>query len=309
MDHFFQLPALQANDLVELIAPSSRCSDSELVQLKELLESWHLRCLIKDSIFGDDLLCANTDKMRFQHVQSALLNPDTKAIICARGGYGSMRIIESLQKLKPSSNPKIILGMSDVTCLKLYLNKYWKWPTIHGAIAPSRFSLESIAMTKALMFAEQKSIAFLQMNPLNKHATEHKVLNAPVTGGNLTMIQASVGSCWQMNARNKIVVLEEVGERAYRVDRMLEHLLQAKMFDSAAAILFADFINGLEPNGSSLIQPVLERFAASCPIPVVQMSGVGHAALNYPLPFETLATLYLGSQIKLVCDNPIQKSN
>lgn len=296
-----QLPVLKPGDLVELIAPASRCTDSQLLELKELLESWQLNCIVKDDIFAADLLCANTDEARFEHLKNALLHPESKAIICARGGYGAMRLIPQLNTVQAPTQAKIFVGMSDTTCLQLYLQQHWGWPTIHGAAAPDRYSAESIAALKALLFAEVEQAEFTNLKPLNEQAKQDRAIESSVTGGNLVLIQTGIGTNWQMDGRDKLILLEEIGERGYRVDRMLEQLRQANILKGAAAILLADFLGGDEPDGTSLIQPVLQRFAERCDIPVVQMKGIGHGRTNYPIPLGTNARLQLGAAISLTC--------
>jgi muramoyltetrapeptide carboxypeptidase len=295
------LPILKPGDSVELIAPASRCSDSQLTELKALCESWQLNCIVKEDIFAPDLLCANTDETRFRHLKDALTNSETKAIICARGGYGSMRLIPSLHDVVAPAMPKIFVGMSDTTSLQLYLQQQWGWPIIHGAAAPDRYSAESIASLKSLLFADVEQVDFPGLTSLNQHAKENCVLESSIIGGNLVIIQAGIGTSWQMDGRNKFILLEEIGERGYRVDRMLEHLHQAQIFNGAKAILLGDFLGGDEPDGSSLIEPVLHRFAERCPIPVVQIKGVGHGRINFPVPCGTRARLHLGSDIQLTC--------
>lgn len=295
-----KLPVLLANDVVEIIAPASRCLDSELLALKNLFESWQLKTVIAEDLFGEDLLCANSDVMRLHHLKNALQNPQTKAVVCARGGYGSMRLLPELAKLTPIDCNKIFVGMSDTTALQLFLQQTWQWPTIHGAAAPSRFSAESIASLKAVLFGDCQQVEFIGM-PLNSAATMNHSIHATVIGGNLTLIQAGIGTFWQLNGHEKIILLEETGERGYRVDRMLEHLWQANILNDAAAIVVADFIGGKEPDGSSLIKPVLARFAERCSIPVVQIEGVGHDYINYPVPLGTEAVLQLGDEIRLIC--------
>ncbi|MBI2785002.1 MAG: LD-carboxypeptidase [Legionella longbeachae] len=296
-----KLPTLHSGDSVEIIAPASRCADSQLYLLKELLVSWGLNCIVKENIFGKDLLCANTDEIRFELLKAALENPETKAVICARGGYGSMRLIPKLMNVQPPETAKIFVGMSDTTCLQLYLQQLWGWPIIHGAAAPDRFSMESIASLKALLFGDVKQIEFAKLIPLNKSAHENGIIKSSVTGGNLAIIQAGIGTFWQMDAENKIILLEEVGERGYRVDRMLEHLRQANLFKNATAILLGDFLAGNEPDGSSLIEPVLERFAKSTDVPVLRIAGIGHGAVNFPIPCGTEAHLQLGDNAQLIC--------
>lgn len=295
------LPVLKPGDFVELIAPASRCSDHELLSIKQLCESWQLNCIVSEDIFGSDLLCANSDAARFNHLKNALQNPQTKAVICARGGYGAMRLIPQLANIQPPTTPKIFVGMSDTTCLQLYLQQQWGWATIHGAASPDKFSAASIASLKALLFATTEVVEFTQLKPLNQAATEQRVLSSTVTGGNLTLVQAGIGTNWQLEARNKLVLLEEVGERGYRVDRMLTHLQQAHLLDGAAAILLGDFLGGNEPDGTSLIPAVVQRFAEACALPVVQIAGIGHGATNFPIPCATSARLQLGNELQLSC--------
>ncbi|KTC91056.1 S66 peptidase family protein [Fluoribacter dumoffii] len=295
-----KLPVLRPGDSVEIIAPSSRSTDSQLLDLKKLLESWGLICVVQEDIFARDLLCANTDEMRFKHLKNALLNPETKAVICVRGGYGSTRLIPQLTAIDAPERVKIFVGMSDITCLHLYLQQHWQWPTIHGAAAPDKFSQETIASVQSVLFAGTAA-HFKDLIPLNKHAENEELIKSQVTGGNLALIQSGIGTCWQMDGRNKIVLLEEIGERGYRVDRMLEHLTQARMFTQAAAILLGDFLEGREPNGSSLIEPVLQRFAEKSAIPVLRVPGVGHGPVNYAIPLGTEAHLQLGAHPQLTC--------
>jgi muramoyltetrapeptide carboxypeptidase len=294
------LPTLKPGDSVDIIAPASRCSDQQLRQLKELLESWQLKCIIAKEIFGKDLFCANTDEVRLAHLVNALTNTQTKAVICARGGYGSLRLIPALSKLTPPKTSKIFVGMSDITALHLFLQQQWQWSTIHGAAAPDRFSPQSIASLKSLLLGETQQIKFAGSS-LNAAAKKNNTINSSITGGNLSIIQASMGTSWQLNGRDKIILLEDTSERGYRVDRMLEHLEQAGIFKNAAAILLGDFTEGLEPDGTSLIKDAIDRFAQSSNLPVVQVAGIGHGYTNFPMPLGTAATLRLGDDVTLTC--------
>lgn len=296
----FKLPLLKAGDQIEIIAPASRCPAEFLTGLKNLLTSWQLHCIVNDHIFGKDLLCANSDQMRFESLKNALQNPDTKAIICARGGYGSMRLIPKLAHILQPTAPKLFIGMSDITALNLFLQQQWKWPVVHGMLAPDKFSSESTARLKSLILGEVEQISF-RGEALNIAAKTPSIIESTLIGGNLSLIQTSIGTLWQMNGQKKIIFIEEIGERGYRVDRMLEHLHQSGMFMDVAAILLGDFTGGNESDGSSLINPVLERFAHSCDIPVIRVQGIGHDHINYPLPLGTKVHLSLGDEIKLTC--------
>jgi muramoyltetrapeptide carboxypeptidase len=295
-----QMPMLKAGDSVEIIAPASRCSDMQLFHLEELLVSWGLRCLIAKDIFAQDLFFANTDEARFLALKSALYHPETKAIICARGGYGSMRLIPPLSSLCPPPTPKLLIGMSDITALHLFLQQQWAWPGLHAGLAVDKFDSECIAATRSLLFGDVNEVVF-QGVALNEAAKKSGFIKSRVVGGNLCLVQTSIGTGWQLKAEGKIILLEEIGERGYRVDRMLEHLRQAKILDNAAAIVLADFSGGLEPDGTSLIEPVLQNFATQCEMPVIRVAGIGHDRINFPIPLGTDTMLELGYSVKLRC--------
>lgn len=294
------LPLLKPGDCVEIIAPASRCPDDQLANLIHLLESWDLTCLVAENIFAKDLFCANIDSVRFEHLKKALYNPDSKAVICARGGYGSMRLIPELSQLEPPNKSKIFVGMSDTTALQLFFQEKWQWPSIHGSLSPDRFSLESIGRMKVLLF-QDGPILFQNLILANERAKEDNIIEGEMTGGNLCLIQASIGTPWALNPKDKIILIEEIGERGYRIDRMFEHLKQSQLFSGAKAIILGDFLGGLEPDGTSLIEATLERFAKACPIPVVQIKGIGHDYCNFPIPLGTWSTLKLGNSPYLCC--------
>lgn len=289
---------LKPGDTVEIIAPASRCKETNLHALRDLLCSWQLKCHVDETIFGDDLLCANSDSKRFELLKAALQNPENKAIICVRGGYGSMRLIPELQSLSLPSTAKLLVGMSDNTALSLFLNQTWQWPTLHASLAVTTLTQESISLLKQALFDEASSVN-LQGMSLNSPAKNLQTIQAPIIGGNLTLVQASVGTSWQLQAKDKIVLLEEIGERGYRVDRLLEHLQQAGIFSEAKAILFGDFLGGEEPNGRSLLPAVLRRFAENCSFPVVHIPGIGHGTTNAPVPMGVMMALELGDSVRL----------
>jgi len=294
------LPRLTAGDQVEIIAPASRCTEEQLIAIRDMLQAWQLDCIVNNNIFGPDLLCAHSDQNRFDSLKNALCNPKNKAVICARGGYGSMRLIPELAKIVPPSSNKLFIGMSDITALNIFLQQQWQWPVIHGALAADKYSPESIAALKSILLGEKNYLRY-HGEAYNLAAENPISIESTITGGNLSLLQTSVGTIWHINSQNKILFIEEVSERGYRIDRMLEHLRQAGVFDNIAAIVLGDFIGGEEPNGSSLVKPVLQRFAATCPFPVIKVHGIGHDRDNHPLLMGTTAKLSLGNTIQLTC--------
>lgn len=302
--------ALRAGDIIDVIAPASACLTTEapLSKIHDLLVSWGLIPRIPENLLGSDLLCANTDTKRLEFLKNALLNTDSAAIWCLRGGYGSGRLIPKLAniELKNSPPPKLFIGMSDITALHLFLQQHFGWPTVHGPsvrqVADNDVDEENIQELKKIMFGQQKVLQYDKLTLLNDPSVKNKILRSMITGGNLCLVENSIGTLWQVNARNKILFLEEINERAYRIDRMLQHLEQAGIFQDVSAVLFGDFTGGKEPDGSSLIEAVLQRFAESCDFPVLHCPGIGHEKFNRPLPLGTKAELALADKSVLAVE-------
>lgn len=297
---------LKPNDRIDIVAPASVCQAHEnaIPAVKKILTEWELTPHIPEDIYGPDLLCANSDEKRFSFLKDALLNDQSKAVWCLRGGYGCTRLIPQLLKLPKPKYQKLFIGMSDVTALHIFLQQQWAWPTFHGPsarqIATGTVQADNIAEIKNLIFGNIKTLEYKNLQPLNNLAKQTQILTGDITGGNLCLVQASLGTAWQINTKNKILFLEEVNERGYRVDRMLEHLHQAGIFKNITAVILGDFIDGKEPDGSSLIDPVLQRFADTVDFPVLRCLGIGHGNFNRPLPLGINSALMLGPNPNLM---------
>ncbi len=157
-------------------------------------------------------------------------------------------------------------------------------------------------MLKNILLGKVKEVS-IELQPLNDKPINN--IQSRIIGGNLCLIQTSIGTFWQLDTRKKIVFLEEVNERGYKIDRMLEHLRQAGLFEDIHALLLGDFIKGEELSATSLVEPVLQRFAKSCAFPVLRCPGVGHGFRNHPLPLGTSAILQSNAnQTMLLAQTP-----
>jgi len=291
MKHTINQLFLKPGDTVDIVATSSKCNPNALGNMKELIESWGLQCHIPDDLFGDSLLYANSDEKRFEHLKNALLNTTSKAIWCLLGGAGASKLIPMLSQIKPPSHSKIFIGFSDITALHIFLQGQWGWSTIHGPsgfqASQNKVSMDSVNLLKNILFNKDYSFSYDQIVPLNQLAE------------NNLQIEASLGTSWQINTKNKILFIEEINERAYRVDRVLAHLSQAGIFDQVKALLFGDFVDKGEPDGTLLVQETLEQFAKQCSLPVLQISNVGHGLVNNPILLGSSAKLSMGNRFSL----------
>lgn len=286
--------------LIEIIAPGRGGSLEDLQKAAKFLEKNGFRVKYKKDIFAPDLLCANSDEYRFKALREALKDGDSDIIWCWRGGYGTTRLMRELLKLKDPEKPKLLVGFSDITALHIFLNQKWKWPSLHAPvlaqITSDKIDKKTVAESLKIISGKRKKIVFSGLRPLNSTAKKLKKIKAEITGGNLALIQTGIGTDWQLDSKNKIILLEDVDEKSYRIDRMLTQLKDAEIFNKAAAIIFADFIdNEYQEN----INKVIKRFAENINIPCLQIKNIGHGKTNLPVMFGKKSELRLGKKATL----------
>ncbi|OJW47236.1 MAG: hypothetical protein BGO67_02960 [Alphaproteobacteria bacterium 41-28] len=274
---------------ITLIAPSYPFPKEDVGLTKSYFENLGMQVTAPDDLLGEDLLCANRDEIRLSHLQKALSDPTVDIIWMLHGGYGMTRLMPDLLQMKKPEREKLFIGFSDGTALHVFLNQVWGWPSLHGVSAhqmsKARVGVQTIESTLQIMREGLYSYSPPALHPFNNKAKTMDSLSGTVMGGNLALLECSLGTDWQIDPSGKILFLEEVYERGYRVDRMLTHLQQANIFKNIKAILLGDFVKGNEADGTSLIPAVLKRFAEQCSVPVFQLPGYGHGEENLPLPF------------------------
>lgn len=297
---------LQSNDTVQIIAPASSSPEEKLHHGLTWLKNNGLVPQYPEDMINTDVFFAAPLEKQWEHFKAALYS-DAKVLWCLRGGYGSMRLIPLLEKLTPPAKPKLLIGFSDITALHLYLNQKWNWPTLHGRTISQlhpewEFNQEHQQLVD-LLFGKIQEVTFKQLTPLNAAARKNHIIQAPIIGGNLRLIQTSLGTAWEVNPAGKMLFIEDVSERGYSIDRMLEQLHQAGILDKKPkALLIGDFTEGKEKNGQDLVPLALQRFAERVDYPVVMGLPCGHAQnSNAPLPLNTMASLTLGQESFLTC--------
>jgi muramoyltetrapeptide carboxypeptidase len=294
-------PLLKPADIVEVIAPASApISAYDVQEVKDFITALGLTPRIPTDLLSNDLpYCANSDAYRLEHLATALAAPDSSAIWCMRGGYGSSIIIPELAKLAPINTAKAFIGFSDITALHLFLNNHWHWSTIHANCLVSAMK-KSTAKIKDVLF-NSKALIY-EMTALNELAKTCAQIQGVITGGNLSLVEHSLATSWQIEAKDKIIFLEEVAERGYRIERSLEHLLQAGVFKHAKALLLGAFNQALEKDGNDYSNIAIARIVAKLDIPVFSIPYMGHNVENPPLPFYTNCHIRADEEIILTCE-------
>jgi muramoyltetrapeptide carboxypeptidase len=302
-----QQPLLAPGDVVDVVAPGFRCTAAQLENGIAFLRRAGLVPRVPPDLFGEDLLCANSDAVRFRQLRKALFARDSRAVWCVRGGYGAIRIIQRLQALQPPRHPKLLIGYSDATTLHQLLNLFWGWPSLHGPLLDrlggTDVREDERAELQALLFGSAPQTLFAHLVPLNAAARRRQQINSRLTGGNLTVLQSTLGTALQRRPTG-MLFLEDIGERGYRIDRMLEQLRQAGVLRNLKAVLLGSFLGGAETDRSNLGPAVLERFAQSLSIPVLAGIDAGHGPYQRPVFLHTRAQLRCGPDAQLAVHTP-----
>jgi muramoyltetrapeptide carboxypeptidase len=303
-------PALKSGDLIDIVAPGSAADKLMIDAAVDAILSKGFKVRLPQGLQGVHPFNANEDEVRFDFLKKALKANDSKMVWCVRGGYGSNRLVPELLKMSKPKTPKIVVGYSDICTLHLLLNHHWKWKSLHGPLLEN-FGAKKLDPSQWDEFWNvlqgKVTESHFSLKPLNARALQKKKIKAAVTGGNLCTLQSAIGTKLKTNFDNEIVVFEDVGERGYRVDRMLEHFRQAGSFKKTKAIVFGEFVGGAEKDGQSYVTFALERFANLMNIPVLSRLEIGHGAHNRPLFFNTVSTLELGESPRLIVNSGFKK--
>ena len=277
---------LKKGDTVAIVAPSGvlKNYNAYIMKAKELLKSWELEVVIGENVFNDNGHFAGTDNQRSADFQLALDDKAIKAIWCARGGYGAMRVIDNLNFEKYKENPKWIIGYSDITAIHNDLHNN-KSESIHGIMCKSLEKIdvdnnESISLLKKTLFGEKLSYT-IEGNNYNIEGNS----NGQLIGGNLTLLHCLLGSESSIDTNGKILFIEDLGEYLYHIDRMLISLKRAGYFDNCKGLIVGDFTDmrkNTTPFGRNLKELILD-IVREYDFPVSFGFPAGHGEKNYPM--------------------------
>ncbi|WP_237276670.1 S66 peptidase family protein [Tenacibaculum ovolyticum] len=278
-------PSLQKGDTIAIVAPAGILKNRKHVidKAKKLAESWGLKVIYGKHMFNQAHHFAGTDDQRCQDFQDALDNPNIKAIWSARGGYGSVRILDKLDFSKFKQNPKWVIGYSDITAFHNHIHNIGV-ETIHGIMGTSMQDKpevieKSVTSLKKALFGERLhyETSFSKYNRQGEFEGE-------LVGGNIAILASMLGSSSQMSTDNKILFIEEIGEYKYSIDRMLQSLKRAGYFTKVKGVIVGDMTKvkkNSTPWGSSIEQLILEVIPKN--VPIVFNFPAGHEPDNRAL--------------------------
>ncbi|CAM1351039.1 muramoyltetrapeptide carboxypeptidase [Tenacibaculum insulae] len=278
-------PYLQKGDTIAMVAPAGILKNRKHVidKAKKLAESWGLKVVYGKHMFSQNNHFAGTDEERCEDFQKAIDNPNIKAIWSARGGYGSVRILDKLDFSNFKKNPKWVIGYSDITAFHNHIHNLGV-ETIHGMMGTSMQDNpqdipETIKTLRKALFGENLSyeIAPSKLNRVGEFSGE-------LVGGNIAILASMLGSESQISTVGKILFIEEIGEYKYSIDRMLQSLKRAGYFTKIKGVIVGDMTKikkNSTPWGSSIEQLILDIIPKD--VPVLFNFPAGHEPDNRAL--------------------------
>ncbi|MGB0838807.1 MAG: S66 peptidase family protein, partial [Chitinophagales bacterium] len=236
---------LRPNDTVGIVAPCSKLAAGKLDEAIEKIKNLGLKVKLGNHVSKKNGYLAGTDAQRLDDVHRMFADPTVSAVWSVRGGYGSSRILPKLDYSLIRKNPKILIGYSDMTALLQAVYKKTGLVGFHGPMGTSTFNDYVVKHFKKIIMNPQPQLVinYAEANSNNEdplfktHAIRDGIAKGKLMGGNLTLLAALAGTPYDFNFRNKLVFLEDIGEKPYRIDRMLTQLMQSSNLDEASGIV------------------------------------------------------------------------
>lgn len=272
---------LQKGDKVGVVATAKKVNKANTLRGIDTLKSWGLDIKIGQYVFAEYMQFAGTDQERAEDFQRMVNDDNLKAVFLVRGGYGSTRIIDLIDYNNLLNSPKWICGFSDITAIHAHLFRLGV-ASIHAPMPSFFYSLDQEALKwfKDLMFGKQKDLK-VASSKLNRNGQ----VKAKMVGGNLSIICHTIGTPSEIISPRNILLIEDVGEELYNLDRMMVQLKRAGFLNDLAGLVVGQFTDmkdtdpfGLEP------YEIINQHVKDFDYPVAYNFPIGHSNKNYAVP-------------------------
>lgn len=279
-------PQILDSSRIGIIAPASPFDPDLFEAGLTVISNLGWTPVLTETIWDKKGYLAGEDAHRAAQVHQMFADPTIDAIICARGGFGAMRLLPLIDFDLIAENPKPFIGFSDITVLLNAFCDRCQMVTFHGPVVTSlvKNNPDTVeALHQVLTGIKDYQIPFVRENVIS-----HGTVNAPVKGGNLTMLSNLAGTPYCPDFSGALVLLEDCNEEPYRIDRKLTHLMLTGCLDEIAGLLLGDF------TGCGPVDQTLDLFAdvfQKRSIPIVGGLEVGHGPVNRTVPLGLMATL------------------
>ena len=308
---------LKPGNTLGLIAPGSYISEDELKDSIENLEKLGYNVVYTERILSKYGYLAGDDKSRADELNAMFANANVDGIVCARGGYGCVRILPMLDYELIKNNPKVLIGYSDITALVNAIYFKTGLITFHGPVGISSFNEFSVNYFNEVLAHPKNNLSLVSAKGEDQKE-EEKIQTitsgkavGELVGGNLSVLNSLIGTQYDFDGEGKIIFLEEIGEEPYRIDRMLTQLIQSGKFDKAVGIALGVF-KDCEPKEKdpsfstsfSLSEVLFDRLSV-LKIPVIYGLSFGHIKNKFTLPVGIKAELDTINQTITLLENAV----
>lgn len=286
---------LKKGDTIGIIAPASCTTYEKVLEAKKNIEDMGYQVILGECTKKQWYSYAGTDEERAEEINSFFDDKSIDAIICMRGGYGSNRLIELLDFEVINRNPKIFVGYSDITTLHIALNEKANLITFHGPMAVSNFTGNYNRDTYE-NFIEILSNS-RDKQSIKNITKELKVLNegrakGKLVGGNLATLIATLGTEYDLDYNGKILFLEDVGEKTYKIDRFLNQLKKHGVFEKIEGLVLGDFKNCIQDSEKDMtLLEVFQNYFKELKKPVIYNFESGHSEPMLTLPLGAICEI------------------
>lgn len=293
---------LKKGDKIGLVSSARKINSSEIAKATEYFTNWGLEVILGDHIFAENNQFAGTDEERAGDLQKMLDNPQIKAIVFARGGYGSVRIIDRLHWQKFVNRPKWLVGFSDITVFHSHIHQNFGIESLH-AIMPLNFSIatnEAILSLKSTLFGESLNYK-IKSHEFNRKGKAR----AQIIGGNLSILHNLSATISAIDTTNKILFIEDIDEYYYHIDRMMQNLKRSGKLDKLAGLIvggMTEMNDNTIPfgmNAYEIIHDTVKEFS----YPVCFNFPAGHFPDNRCLIMGRKVMLDIDSEVSLSFEN------
>ncbi|MCX6280723.1 MAG: LD-carboxypeptidase [Bacteroidetes bacterium] len=294
-----QPPYLKKGDRIAIVSPARAISFDEVHPSLKLFQKWGLEVILGSYVFNKEHQFAGSDAQRLKDLQTMLDDVSIRAVICARGGYGTVRIIDKLDFSKFLRYPKWIVGYSDMTVLHSHIHRHFGIETMHGIMPLNmpehQLGSTSIETLRKALFGEE-IIYSKRLGPFDRTGAGEGIL----AGGNLSILYSLMGSHSQIDTKGKILFIEDVDEYLYHIDRMMMSLKRAGMLKDLKGLItgsMQDMRDNTIPFGKTANQIIFEA-VKEYKYPVCFDFPAGHGPEN--------VAMILGRRVKLIVDEEVE---
>ncbi|MEI6696868.1 MAG: LD-carboxypeptidase [Bacteroidota bacterium] len=293
-------PSMKPGDKIAIISTARKISQQELAPAVEMFRKWGFDPIYGKNLFREEYQFAGSDHERAEDLQWALDDESVKAIICARGGYGTVRIIDSIDFIKFTLHPKWIIGYSDVTVLHSHIQKLYGIETLHATM-PINFPTDGsenqalLSLKKALI--NEKLSYSIESHPFNRKGNANGIL----VGGNLSILYSLMGSVSEIDTDGKILFIEDLDEYLYHIDRMMMNLKRSGKLRHLSGLIVGG-MSGMNDNTvpfGKTAEEIISEAVADFDYPVCFQFPAGHQIENRCLILGRKVALKIGETVEL----------